>query len=140
MAVAVLRERGCVRFERAIPILVSTAMELAMKTAAMSVAALAFVLGACTHTRETVVERPVPGPTKETVVERPVPGPTREVVVERPVPGPTKEVIIHDSPVAAVHRSCTYAGRSYSDGSMACQNAVQFRCMDGSWEGLNTSC
>ncbi|HZP87335.1 MAG TPA: hypothetical protein VFB54_10980 [Burkholderiales bacterium] len=97
-----------------------------MKLVALPIAAAAVMLSAC-YSHERVVERSVPTPSKEVVVEHPAPPPSREVVIEH-------------APVATAHRSCTYAGTAYSDGSLSCQSDMQFRCMDGTWEGLNTRC
>lgn len=37
-------------------------------------------------------------------------------------------------------QSCEYAGNSYSDGAVICQNGTEYRCNDGSWEILGTPC
>lgn len=86
-----------------------------MKVTAVSLVVVTLALGGCYTKRETVVERTVPVPHKEVVVE-------------------------HPAPVAGVPRGCSYAGRPYSDGALACQNDVQFRCVDGEWLGQNTRC
>lgn len=86
-----------------------------MKTTAVSVIVVTLLLGGCYSRRETIVERPVPAPHKEVVIER-------------------------QAPVAGAPRGCSYAGRAYSDGALACQNDVQFRCIDGEWTGMNARC
>ena len=36
--------------------------------------------------------------------------------------------------------SCIYRGREYSNGAVVCQNGIEFRCVDGTWEDLGTTC
>lgn len=65
----------------------------------------------------------------------------KETVVERPV---VSERVIVDRPSAAAGGSsapaCTYASRSYSVGSMSCQEGREFRCTNGAWEKTETLC
>ncbi len=66
---------------------------------------------------------------------------SRERVVERPVPAaPSKEVVVEKHGTATALRSCSYGGSSYSHDSLSCQSHMQFRCEDGTWDGLNTPC
>lgn len=37
-------------------------------------------------------------------------------------------------------KSCSYNGSTYSDGSVICMNGNEYRCDDGSWVSLGTSC
>ena len=37
-------------------------------------------------------------------------------------------------------KSCTYDGKEYSDGSVVCQSGKEYRCNDGTWDSLGTSC
>jgi hypothetical protein len=37
-------------------------------------------------------------------------------------------------------KSCTYNGQTYSHGSVVCQSGTEYRCNDGSWDSLGTSC
>lgn len=57
----------------------------------------------------------------------------RETVVEKPVP---QETVV----VPAQPRSCTYAGTTYSHGTLSCQGGYQFSCNNGTWTGMNTTC
>lgn len=64
----------------------------------------------------------------------------KETVVERPV---VTERVIVDRPSAAAGASapaCTYASRSYSAGSVSCQEGREFRCSNGVWERADTFC
>ncbi|MCX6156249.1 MAG: DUF1496 domain-containing protein [Candidatus Kapabacteria bacterium] len=36
--------------------------------------------------------------------------------------------------------SCVYDGKTYSEGSVVCMNGWEYRCNDGSWDSLGTSC
>lgn len=82
-----------------------------MKTyVAVTALTLSFLVG-CSHVKET----------KETVVEKPT------TVVEKPV-------------VIKSYRSCTTGSATYSHGSLSCQNGYQYRCNDGTWDGLNVAC
>lgn len=42
--------------------------------------------------------------------------------------------------VALAGDPCIYEGTRYSDGAAACQSGLQYRCTDGSWTALRTSC
>jgi len=37
-------------------------------------------------------------------------------------------------------KSCTYDGKEYSDGSVVCQSGKEYRCNDGTWDSLGSSC
>ena len=99
-----------------------------MKSSIILIPLSAFVLAGC-------ATKPVP--TREVVVEKPVVVQKETVVVEKPVVV-QKETVVVEKPVLA--RSCTLGSTSYSHGSLSCQNRYEFRCRDGTWEGLNTSC
>ncbi|MBJ6724412.1 hypothetical protein [Geomesophilobacter sediminis] len=45
-------------------------------------------------------------------------------------------------PVPAAHAvsDCVYGGTNFSDGALACQSGFQFRCSNGTWEGLDLTC
>ena len=85
----------------------------------LALAALPFVLLACGG--DEVIRE------KETVVERPVV--TERVIVDRP-----------SAAVGASAPTCTYASRSYSAGSMSCQEGREFRCTNGVWEKTESFC
>ena len=57
----------------------------------------------------------------------------RETVIERPA----EPVAV---PVPRGTSNCTYAGTSYSHGTLSCQGGYQFQCHNGTWQGLNTPC
>jgi hypothetical protein len=40
----------------------------------------------------------------------------------------------------AAGRPCSLAWRPFGDGSVSCQSGRQFRCVDGSWQPVGTSC
>ena len=89
-----------------------------MKPAIPLLLASAFVLAACGGD-EVVRER--------TVVER-QPVVTKETVVERP------------AVVGSTAPACTYESRSFSAGSVSCQEGREFRCTNGAWERTETFC
>lgn len=37
-------------------------------------------------------------------------------------------------------KNCAYNGREYSDGAVVCQNGAEYRCDEGRWEPLGSSC
>lgn len=37
-------------------------------------------------------------------------------------------------------KSCVYNGSEYSHGSVTCQNGYEYKCNDGEWDALGTSC
>lgn len=37
-------------------------------------------------------------------------------------------------------KSCVYEGKEYSDGAVTCQNGKEYRCNDGTWDSLGSSC
>jgi hypothetical protein len=80
-------------------------------------------LGACTR----VIERPVPS--SPSVVTTPA---ISERVVER---GPAPAAAGATTPAA-----CTWASQSYSSGAVSCQEHVEFRCNNGSWERTASAC
>jgi hypothetical protein len=84
----------------------------------LALAALPFVLVACGG--DEVVRE------KETVVERPVV--TERVIVDR------------SAAAGSSAPACTYASRSYSAGSVSCQEGREFRCNGGVWEKTETFC
>lgn len=100
-----------------------------MKTPVLLISIVTLSLAGCSQplmkeSKETVIEKPVAvQPSREIVVEKP--HVTREIIVERPVATP---------------RPCTYGPAAFSHGSMSCQGGYQFRCLDGTWQGLNTLC
>ena len=85
----------------------------------LALAALPFVLLACGG--DEVIRE------KETVVERPVV--TERVIVDRP-----------SAAAGSSAPTCTYSSRSYSAGSMSCQEGREFRCTNGAWEKTETLC
>jgi hypothetical protein len=87
-------------------------------TIAVMLAATA-ALAACT-TR--VIERQAAGPSVVTT-----PAISERTVVERPAPAAA-------AGASTAPQSCTYASQSYSNGALACQDKVEFRCNSGSWE------
>ena len=112
-----------------------------MKSPILLLSVSALALAACSHytEKETIVERAPPVAT-ETVVERPVvQNVQRETtVIERPaVQNVQRETVIERT---VSPRSCTLASGTYSDGSMLCQNGFRFRCDDGAWNNLNSTC
>ena len=84
-----------------------------MKATILFTSLLVLVLGACS---EPLVKETK----KETIVERPA----EPIAVPVPRGGP----------------NCTYAGTSYSHGTLSCQSGYQFQCNNGTWQGLNTTC
>ena len=85
----------------------------------LALVALPFALAACGG--DEVIRE------KETVVERPVV--TERVIVDRP-----------SAAVGASAPACTYSSRSYSAGSVSCQEGREFRCTNGAWERTETFC
>jgi len=77
----------------------------------------ALALAACSHSKETVVERPVVE--KQTVIERPVAVPAAG---------------------ATVPPACAWGGAAYSEGALSCQNGQSFRCNNGNWNRTFGSC
>jgi hypothetical protein len=75
-------------------------------------------LAACT-TR--VIERQAAGPSVVTT-----PAISERTVVERPAPAAAG--------ASTAPQSCTYASQNYSNGALACQDKVEFRCNNGTWE------
>jgi hypothetical protein len=49
-------------------------------------------------------------------------------------------VIVGSSPMAAAGRQCSFALRPFSEGAVTCQGGHQFRCMDGTWQAIGTTC
>jgi len=41
---------------------------------------------------------------------------------------------------AAAGNPCSYAWRPYKEGAVSCQNGRQFRCADGAWQDIGTTC
>lgn len=35
---------------------------------------------------------------------------------------------------------CLYSGVTFSDGAVSCQSGRQFRCSNGTWQGLDLTC
>jgi hypothetical protein len=44
-----------------------------------------------------------------------------------------------DEPIAAA-RPCTFGSLSYLTGAASCQAGAQYRCEDGTWRSLGTTC
>jgi hypothetical protein len=42
--------------------------------------------------------------------------------------------------VAAAGKQCSYAWKPFADGSVSCQGGRQFRCADGAWQDVGTTC
>lgn len=57
----------------------------------------------------------------------------KETVIERPAEPAA-------APISRGVSNCTYAGTSYSHGTLSCQGGYQFQCNNGTWQGLNTAC
>jgi hypothetical protein len=37
-------------------------------------------------------------------------------------------------------KPCSFALRSFEDGAVSCQDGRQFRCADGAWQSVGTTC
>jgi hypothetical protein len=98
-------------------------------------------LAGCGHTvyRETVVERQ-PVVTRETVVERPAvaaPAVVAPAVVAPAPSAPSAAYVAIPGPNAA----CALGAAAYPHGTLSCQAAKQYQCVDGVWQPLiGTSC
>jgi len=77
------------------------------------------LLGACGHTKETVVERQVPAPA---VVER-------QTVIEQPA-----------ATGGTVGPACMYNNATYSNGGLSCQSGHQYMCNNGTWQLTTGGC
>ena len=44
------------------------------------------------------------------------------------------------STAGAADETCSYGGKSYSDGGQACQSGGVYRCDDGEWKATGTPC
>ena len=41
---------------------------------------------------------------------------------------------------AAAGKDCAFDMRAFSDGAVSCQGGRQFRCANGSWQSIGTTC
>jgi hypothetical protein len=57
----------------------------------------------------------------------------KETIIEKPA----EPAVV---PMVQGASNCTYAGTSYSHGTLSCQGGYQFQCNNGTWKGLNTTC
>jgi hypothetical protein len=42
--------------------------------------------------------------------------------------------------IATAGQQCSFAWRPFSEGAVTCQGGQQFRCVDGTWQGVGITC
>jgi hypothetical protein len=100
-------------------------MEESLMKATIALLSAALAVSACTR----VIERPVPTATTPSVVTTPA---LSERVVERPSAA--------GGATAVAPGACTSAGQQTSNGGISCQQGLQYRCNNGTWQQTALSC